>query len=300
MHACGHDAHTAMLLTAALVLKGQESRLPGTVKFIFQPDEEGSGGARRVIAQGVFRNPKVQSVYGLHVNPRLPAGTVGIKAGPLMAAVDRFTVEVFGGGGHGAYPHEGTDAVYVASQVVNVLQSLVSRRVDPVEPVVVTVGTFHGGRCFNILADRAVLTGTVRTLTPEWHRKVQALFKETVSGIVKTLGGRCRIAYERLSPALVNTPDRAALARETVRRLLGPGRVIRLDRPSMGGEDFSEYLAQAPGCFLYMGTGADGKTRRPWHHPEFVLHEPSMLTGVKVLCALAVEDLKCAEGGRVC
>lgn len=292
MHACGHDAHTAMVLTVALSLAKGARSLPGTVKFFFQPDEEGAGGARRLIRQGVMRSPKVDAVFGIHVNPRLPAGTIGVKAGPLMAAVDRFTLVVRGEGGHGAYPHEGKDAVVMAAQVVGALQNIVARRVDPVEPVVLTVGTIQGGRRFNVLAESVTLTGTVRTLSREWHEKMPRLIRETVAGVVRSQGGTYDLTYEVLGRPLVNDGDMADLARDAAVRLLGPKRVVLLDRPSMGAEDFAEYLQEAPGCFVYLGTGADDRTRRPWHHPAFFLHEPSLLAGVRFLEALARESLQ--------
>ncbi|MBI4396678.1 MAG: amidohydrolase, partial [Elusimicrobia bacterium] len=292
MHACGHDAHTAMLLTAALRLAKETKELPGVVKFIFQPDEEGSGGARRLVNLGVMESPRVDAVFGIHVNPRLPAGTLGIKPGPLMAAVDRFTITIRGEGGHGAYPHEGKDAIVMAAQVIQALQAIVSRQVDPVEPVVVTVGTIQGGNRFNILAESVTLTGTVRTLSREWHVKMPVLIKGTVSALVKSFGGRCDIQYEVLGKPLINHPQMSELARRVAVKVAGARNVISLDRPSMGGEDFPEYLGRAPGCFVYLGTGADKKTRRPWHHPEFVLHEESMLLGVKFFCALAKERVR--------
>lgn len=287
MHACGHDAHTAMLAAAAVRLKTEGLGVPGTIKFLFQPDEEGSYGARQLLDQGAFRVPCVDAVFGIHVNPRLPAGTIGLKVGPLMAAVDRFTLTVRGEGGHGAYPHEGRDAIVMVAQIISSLQSIVSRRVDPVEPVVLTVGTIHGGERFNILASSVTLTGTVRTLSKKWHARMPRLIREVAQGVARAHGGRVELVYETLNDPVVNEPRMTALARRAAIDTVGVSRVVDLDRPSMGGEDFSEYLHHAPGCFVYLGTGAGPRTRRPWHHSSFVLHEPSMGVGVKLFLSLA-------------
>lgn len=287
MHACGHDAHTAMLAAAAVRLKKEGLGVPGSIKFLFQPDEEGSNGARQLLGQGAFRAPAVDAVFGVHVNPRLPAGTIGIKTGPLMAAVDRFTLTVRGEGGHGAYPHEGRDAIVMAAQIISSLQSIVSRRVDPVEPVVLTVGTIQGGERFNILASAVTLTGTVRTLSNAWHAKMPRLIREVAQGVARAHGGRVDLAYDRLNNPVINDPRMTALARSAAVDTVGKGRVVDLDFPSMGGEDFSEYLHEAPGCFAYLGTGAGPRTRRPWHHASFVLHEPSLLAGVRFFVNLA-------------
>lgn len=287
MHACGHDAHTAMMAAAALRLKAEGLGERGTVKFLFQPDEEGSGGARQLLRQGAFKSPSVDSVFGLHVNPRLPAGTIGLRPGPLMAAVDRFTLTVTGQGGHGAYPHEGRDAIAIAAQIISSLQLIVSRRVDPVEPAVLTVGTIHGGERFNILASTVTLTGTVRTLSDDLHARLPRLIHEVADGVARAHGARVDLTYEMLGRPVVNDPRMTALARRAAVDAVGERRVVDLDGPSMGGEDFSEYLYRAPGCFAYLGTGAGPLTRRPWHHPSFVLHEPSMLSGVKFLMAVA-------------
>ena len=253
MHACGHDAHTAMLATAALRLKGQGLGAPGVIKFLFQPDEEGSGGAKQLLAQGAFRAPFVDAVFGIHVNPRLPAGTIGIKAGPLMAAVDRFTLTVHGEGGHGAYPHEGRDAIVMAAQIISSLQSIVSRRVDPVEPVVLTVGTIHGGERFNILASSVTLTGTVRTLSDKWHRQMPRLIRDIAQGVARAHGGRVDLNYEMLSHPVINEPLMADLARSVAVDTVGKGRVVELDRPSMGGGRFFRVSSESAGVFRVSG-----------------------------------------------
>jgi len=292
MHACGHDAHTAMLAVAATRFKEEGVGEGGTLKFLFQPDEEGSRGARWLLDQGAFSSPSVDAVFGIHVNPRLPAGTIGVKPGPLMAAVDKFTLTLIGEGGHGAYPHEGRDAVVMAAQVISSLQSVVSRRVDPVEPVVVTVGTIQGGERFNILASRVVLTGTVRTLNEVWHRRMPQLIREVVAGVARAHGGRFELNYEVLGKPVVNERAMTALARRAAVDAVGEKKVLDLDRPSMGGEDFSEYLHAVPGCFVYVGTGANASTQRPWHHASFVLHEPSMLAGVRFHMAVGRRALR--------
>jgi amidohydrolase len=298
MHACGHDAHTAMLAAAALRLKQEGLGRPGAVKFLFQPDEEGSGGARQLLRQGAFASPAVRAVFGLHVNPRLPSGTIGIMPGPLMAAVDRFTLTLVGEGGHGAYPHEGRDAIVMAAQVISSLQSVVARRVDPVEPVVLTVGTIHGGERFNVLASRVILTGTVRTFSETWHARLPRLIRAVAGGVARAHGGRAILNYEVLGKPVINEPRMTALARRAAVEAVGARRVVDLDRPSMGGEDFSEYLQRAPGCFVYVGTGAGGRTRRPWHHPSFALHEPSMVAGIKFHVAVARRALAELQGER--
>ncbi len=295
MHACGHDAHTAMALGAAAVLAELRDELPGDVVFVFQPAEEGPGGAEPMIAEGALDG--VDFILGQHCQPSLPAGQIGLSRGPALAATDAFELKILGVGGHGAYPHLTTDAIVVAAQVITALQTIVSRNVDPLAPAVVTIGTIHGGYSFNVVADVVALRGTVRTLDPALRDFIPARIEAIVAGICAAHGARHELAYRRKYPATVNPDVGVALVREVAGAILGEAAVHEF-RPSMGGEDFAYYLQKIPGCFYWLGVRHPNPEHPGYglHHPAFDIDEEALKTGVQVLVEGALAYLRGGAG----
>ncbi len=292
MHACGHDMHTAGLLGAAMVLADHREALHGCVKLLFQPDEEGDGGARRMIDAGCMENPHVDAVFGAHVTPDLPAGSVGFRYGKAYAASDMFTVRVLGRGCHGASPHEGVDAVAAGAQMVCALQSIVSRRVAPTDAAVVTVGAFHGGDAGNVIAETAELKGILRTLGPESRANVRRWFREAVEGVCAATGARAEIELRESYPGVVNDDPSVDFARDVAARLLGRDRVSVIGAPTMGTEDFGEFLRVAPGCFWHLGVRSDAPgSGEPLHSPRFTPDEAALLPLVALHSAIAMAYL---------
>ncbi len=294
MHACGHDGHMAALLTASKQLVPLINDLSGQLKVVFQPGEEGGNGALRMIEQGVLENPKVDAAFGLHLWNGLPVGQIGVITGPVMASVDEFSLVVKGRGGHGAMPHQTVDAILTACQIVNMLQSIVARNVNPLDSAVVTVGSFHAGQAFNVIAETAELRGTIRTFSQEAYEKVPDLFNQVVTNTAKALGAECQIKYERLGPPTINNPDMAEFVRQIAAKIVGKENVISDDRArTMAGEDMAYFLSNVAGCFFFVGSQNSEKGLiHPHHSPFFNFDEEALPIGVEMLKLIACEFLK--------
>jgi amidohydrolase len=284
MHACGHDGHTSMLVGAAHALSGMRDRLDGTVKFVFQPAEEGGGGGKVMVDEGVADD--VSSIFALHLWPGLPFGKVATKAGPIMAAADAFEMAIKASGGHGAMPHLASDAIAIAAQVVTALQTIVSREVDPIEPAVLTVGEIGAGTAFNIIPDKARIGGTVRTLDDDLRERIPARIEELARGIAKGMRGDVDLDYTFSYPVTVNDEAAASRALNVAEDLFGGESVLELPNPSMGGEDFAFFLEKVPGAFIWLGVGEDVSGL---HTPKFAFDEEILSRGSALLAALAIE-----------
>lgn len=294
MHACGHDAHIACVLGAAMILDELGAELPGSVKLIFQPSEEvAPGGAKPMIAAGALEDPSVEAIFALHVDPRMEVSKIGIRSGMVMAATDTFEVTILGKGGHAAAPHLAVDAVVVAAQVIQALQQVVSRKVDPLQPVVISIGKVEGGYASNVLADRVRFWGTVRTLDSDLTRQIPQMIEGIVRGVTSSLGAEYEFRYEPGYPPLHNDPRMTELVRSSVSTLLGEQSAIEITQPSMGGEDFAYFLEKVPGCLLYLGVRNEGKgITNFWHHPGFDIDEGALPVGAGVLAQVAIDFLR--------
>lgn len=283
MHACGHDFHTAAIIGAAYLLKEKESSLSGTVRFIFQPAEESSNGACKVIEAGHLHG--VQAIFGMHNKPDLPVGTIGIKDGPLMAGVDRFEIEIHGVGTHAAVPDAGVDPIVASSQIVMALQTIVSRNISSSHNAVVSVTNIHSGNTWNVIPEKATLEGTVRTFQTETREKIPALMKRIIQGVSDALGVKTEFRFYAGPPAVHNDTSLTNLSTQVAETM---NLNIISPTPSMAGEDFSFYQQEIPGSFVFMGTSGTHE----WHHPSFTVDERALPISAEYFALLAEKALK--------
>jgi amidohydrolase len=292
MHACGHDGHMAILLTTAKVLSRMRDSLSGRIKFVFQPAEESLGGARAMIADGVLDDPKVDAAFGLHLISMMPLGYIGWKYGPIMASMDSFTITIKGKGGHSAMPEGGVDAILISSQVISTLQSLVTKDISPLSPVVIHVGTIKGGDAPNVIADEVVMEGTVRTLDMNVQKLVPERMKRILAGNTLSMGGSYELDYKSGYPTTVNNPEMTDLVRNAAGLVVEEDRVIGVP-PTMASEDMSFYLQKVPGSYFYVGAGNSEKGFvHPHHNSLFDFDEQALEIGAKTLVHLAVSYLE--------
>lgn len=283
MHACGHDGHTAIALGTAYYLSQHRQDLAGTVKIIFQPAEEGPGGAKPMIEEGVLKNPDVDAIIGLHLWNNLPLGTIGVRSGALMAAVECFRCIIRGKGGHGAMPHQTVDSIVVSAQIVNALQTIVARNINPLDSAVVSVGTLHAGNALNVIADSAQMSGTVRYFNPALENAIAKRIEEIIAGICQSHDATYELDYWQLYPPVINDVKIAELVRSVATEVVETPVGVVPECQTMGGEDMSFFLQQVPGCYFFLGSAnSDKGLAYPHHHPRFDFDETALAMGVEI------------------
>jgi amidohydrolase len=282
MHGCGHDGHTAILIGAARALAA-DTDFDGTVVLIFQPAEEGLGGAAAMIADGLFERFPIDQVYALHNWPGLPLGQVAIRPGAMMSAVDRFDVTILGKGGHAAQPHLTIDPIPVAAQLVGALQTIVSRSGDPTDASVLSVTRIHAGSAYNVVPDSAQIQGTVRTVSPQSRERVERQLRLMASSIAAASGAGCKVDYHRGTPPTINSGAETELLRRAAQEALGADNVSELSAASLAGEDFACFLERRPGAFIRLGNGADGPGL---HSPHYDFNDDAIDVGVRLWTTL--------------
>ncbi len=299
MHACGHDTHTAILMATAEVLSKHRDKIKGTVKFIFQPAEEGpppgeEGGAKLMIKEGVLENPKPDAIFGLHINAGIPVGTIKYKKGGLMASVERFVINVKGKGSHGSQPWSGVDPILISAKIIDGLQTIISREAKLTEEAaVITVGKITAGTRFNIIPETAELIGTVRTLDPEMCAMIERRMKEMVETIAKAYGGEATISFKNQTSITYNDPELTDKILPSLQKVAGTENV-KLVKATTGGEDFSYFQEVLPGVYFFLGgmnPNEESKGAFPHHTPDFIIDESGMLLGVKAFTQLTLDYL---------
>jgi len=296
MHACGHDGHTAILLTVAKILVELQTKIKGNIKFVFQPGEEGQNGAQLMINDGVLEVPKVDAVLGLHLMRSLPVGQIGVRSGAVMASADVFTIRVLGEQGHGAHPEDGVDAIYIAGNVITSLQSLISREIAAQEPLVVHIGLIRGGIAGNVIADRVTMRASVRALNEKLRATIQERLDRIVGGITSAHRGSHELKYLGGVASVMNDLNVADLVFSEAKKVVGSKNIIT-PKPTMGSDDMARFLEAAPGCYFFVGSqNQEAGISYPSHHPLYDIDEKALSIGAETLARAALAYFKRPNG----
>lgn len=292
MHACGHDGHTAGLLGAAMILNELKDELKGNVKLIFQPNEENEGGALPMIEEGVLENPKVDAAFACHLWGNTKEGNIEVKSGAMMAAADMFEIKVVGKGGHAAMPHLSIDPIIMGSEIVNSFQNIISRRINPLLPSVLSVSYFHAGDTHNVIPNDVTIKGTIRTFDAEAREKIPKFMKKTVKNITEVYGGSYEFNLHKGFPALINNEEMTNLAKNSVSKIVGNENVMESQYPNMGAEDFAYFAKYVPSSFYFVGIVKEEDESVAHHNPYFEWDDKNLLIASQTLAQVAIDYLE--------